>query len=168
MTRANQGKAWERLLEAWCDRYRVAGMLSWERGNPPVKVLSAIGPDGRFRACWGGDGPPDFGGSFAPNGRAFKFDAKDCDQNRWPLASLEHHQARDLDRADRVGALSFVALRLQGSCWVLPWASLSKPWSAWYATTGRAAAGTASLSVEDCDVLGWRMPEPGDWLGALP
>lgn len=166
MSRANQGKAWERLLETRHEEYHAARLAVVYRCHPPVKVLSRVTEDG-FRAAWSGDGPPDFSGVVA-GGRAVVFDAKDCDQARWPLAGLHRHQARDLDRAERAGAHAFVALRLQGVCWVLPWTALAKPWSAWYATVARAAAGTASLGPDDCRALGRAMPYPGDWLGALP
>lgn len=163
------GKAWEARLEAACRGYHVADRALVWRCHPPVRVCSRVGGDGQFRARWDGRGPCDFAGILrGPEaGRCVAFDAKDCEGPRWSFGGLEEHQAQHLEGVHRMGGLAFVALRLGGSRgegWVLPWAELGPRWWAWHLSRERARKGAASFSGE---AWGVRMPEPGDWLGAL-
>lgn len=169
---ANQGLAWELLLEEWHGRYRRAGRAVVLRGHPPVKLLSRKDDRGRFQACFQGDGPPDFFGcSWSHRGRAVVLDAKATDRDRWPLDQLQKHQASDLEAVHLAGGLAFVALVFHlgssaGQGFVLAWDKLGPRWKTWR-TSKRAAPGEASLTVLDCHDLGVPMRELGDWLGAM-
>jgi len=173
--RANQGRAWQLLLDLHHDRYRREGRAVIVATPPPVKVLSRLSEGGTFRACFLGLGPPDYAGvvaGFPPSvlgtARAVAFDAKDCSGPRWSYGDLPEHQAQDLDDWERLGGIAFVALRLQGVGWVLPWSELGGRWHAWSATEGVARPGTASLAAQDLEGWAHRMPRPGDWIEALP
>lgn len=161
----NTGLAWQAILDAAHRDYSERAVASVWRQSPPVRVRSPI-RDGMFRASWAGDGPPDYIGVLL-GGRGVVFDAKDTVAERWPFADLVRHQARDLQAAHNRGAAAFLAVRTAHAAWVLPWAAFGPQWWAWFGADGRAAAGTASLSSDDLDRLGRRMPRPGDWLPVL-
>lgn len=141
---SGRGKAWEAQLERLHDRYRRDQLAAIWRVHPGVRVHQDRGSS--FVGSWIASGPPDFTGVLWPQGRGVLFDAKDCEGDRWPLASLERHQARDLEAAHLAGGLAFVALQLDGRAYVLPWADLGPRFWAWYERTGRAAVGTASIA----------------------
>lgn len=178
---ANRGVGWERVLEGWHGQYRKAEppRAVVFRCQPPIDVLSTprmVKRRGRerleFTATWRSEGPPDYTGLVAASpGRVpsipVLFDAKDCEAGLWSFGLLERHQARDLEAVHLAGGLAFVALRLEGECWLLPWVELGPLWWAWHERTARAAKGTASLDAAGCGRIGMRMPTPGDWLGAL-
>jgi hypothetical protein len=159
------GKGWEAVLAHWCRTYHEADRATWQQNHPKVRMLSRIGRDGSFRARWDGRGACDFSGELRPDGRGWTCDAKDCEGVRWPFGELlrdgEDHQARRLEGCHRMGGLAFVALRLGGGGWVLPWAELGPRWWAWRLRGERPA------SWRPADGWGLRMPEPGDWLGAI-
>jgi recombination protein U len=173
---ANRGIGWQRLLENWHDHYRAARRAVIFPAPPSVRVLGQVSKTGRFQACFQGDGPPDYAGLVAPTGPGadagfglpVTFDAKDCVGERWSLGDLARHQARDLEAWHLAGGLSFVALRFAGlhQAYVLPWSWLGPRFWAW--TDGQAVRGEASVTVAAAAAHGWRMPELGDWLGALP
>ena len=166
--RANRGVAWQRCLEEWNKTYRAASpsLAVVRRTQPLVRVLSRPHRTTKqFRAVFDGDGPPDFEGFIG--GTGVSFDAKDCEGTRWSFGDLDRHQARDLEAVHLLGHRAFVALRIEGTGWVLPWSELGKRWWPWYESTTRAAPGEASVGVDDLRVWAWRMPQLGDWLGAL-
>lgn len=165
--RRNSGLAWQAVLDAFHDDYRRDSRAFVVRANPPVRVLGRPGAGGVFRATWAGDGPPDYLGMLAPDGRAVVFDAKNTLDERWAFANLERHQARDLEAGMNRGAFSFLAIRTGLSSWVVPWDRLRESWWAWFTDSGRAASGAASLGTDDLDRLGTRMRVPGDWLSIL-
>lgn len=173
MTHANLGVGWERTLEGWHDTYRRESAAVVFRTPPPVKVLGKVSKAGRFAGCFGSDGPPDYAGVVAPRpGRAafpVCFDAKSSSTDRWPFASLARHQARDLEAWSHNGGYAFIALELGGANadWVLPWSELGPRWWSWWEVPERARRGTASIGVEDLERWARRMPEHGDWLGAI-
>lgn len=174
MSHANRGRDWERTLDSWHERYSLEGRAAIRRTPAPVKVLSRI-DQGVFKGCFLGLGPPDyvglvagFGASRSATARAVAFDAKDCAGDRWPLKSLEAHQAEDLEEWHRLGGQAFIALRLLGRGWVLPWSELGPRWRAWAEREERAAPGSASLGVEDLEAWAVPMARLGDWLPVLP
>jgi penicillin-binding protein-related factor A (putative recombinase) len=170
---ANKGRDWELCLDSWHDRYRLEGRALIHRTPPPVRVLSRV-DKGVFRGSFLGLGPPDYAGVVAGFGpprstsRAVAFDAKDCAGARWSFGDLAEHQARDLEEWSQVGGYAFLALRLAGQGWVVPWSWLGPRWWAWAARRGRAAEGTASVVAAD---FAGQTPRPmgrlGDWLSAL-
>jgi penicillin-binding protein-related factor A (putative recombinase) len=137
------------------------------RVPPPVRPIGRVNDKGEFRAAWKSEGPPDYAGVVCPISMAVSFDAKDCETERWSFGLLERHQARDLEAWSGAGGYAFVALRLAGDGWVLPWSELGPLWWTWHDRVGRAAKGTAGIDLAGCRSIGLRMPEPGDWLGAL-
>lgn len=153
------GRAWEAVLEHWHQGYR-RDRLAWvAKAEPPVKMLSRKDGAGRFTACFERMGPPDFVGILGPDGRGVVFDAKDCTRARWPFSDLPAHQARDLEAAHDRGAVTFVALRLQGHAWVLPWPAVRDLYWRWTDHGGEPA----SLAVADLERLALPMGDAG-WL----
>lgn len=169
------------MLEARHEEYRRAEppQAVIFRCQPPIDVLSTprlAKRRGRerleFTATWRTSGPPDYTGAIcSPNAGVFGapvlFDAKDCERGPWSFGLLERHQARDLEAVRLARGIAFVALRMSGTEWVLPWARLGELWWPWHERQGRAAKGTASIDAVGCERIGWQMPRPGDWLGAL-
>ena len=151
-----RGRAWEAQLERLHDAYRRDRLAVVLRAHPPVRVHEDRGPT--FVGSWSASGPPDFVGLLA-SGRGLALDAKDCTAARWPLASLERHQARDLEAVHIAGGVAGVALRLAGDGYWLDWRDLGPRYWAWLERAGRAEKGTASLAVESW----WR---PFDVAGA--
>lgn len=165
--RANQGKAWESFLDDLHALYARQGLAWVIRTPPPVKVLSGI-QKGTFRACFEGEGPPDYAG--AVRGVPVVFDAKSTARDRWPLAEVKPHQAAHLDAAQHAGAFAFVALKCPAGGVVLPWRELAPLWYQWQKhkrTNTRAPAGTASLSLDDIAAIGLPFTRLG-WIDHVP
>jgi penicillin-binding protein-related factor A (putative recombinase) len=162
---ANLGVGWEEVLQAWHDRYRAEGRAVVFRTPPPVQLLSRIAPGGEFRARFKGKGPPDYAG--VALGVPVSFEAKDCSSGEWAFGGLELHQAEAFDDWWRSGGTAFVAIRFGRRAFVLPWDRLGPVWRAWHTRVGRAKAGEGKLLPTRCAELGFLMPHPGDWLGAL-
>ncbi|HYD02649.1 MAG TPA: Holliday junction resolvase RecU [Phycisphaerales bacterium] len=163
-----RGSAWEAQLEALHDRYRREQLAVILRGHQPVTVQSKNGS--HFYGHFAGDGPPDFMGclgvksTWSP-GRVVAFDAKDCQAKRFPLHQIERHQARDLEAVYLATGIAFIALRLQGEAFALPWAYLRESYWPWWESDERARKGSASLVRED-----WWLPfvvEAEGWLPVL-
>lgn len=153
---------WEAICDTSRHAYQVLGRATWHRFPVPFQALGKAEQGAAFRAMRVAKGAPDW--VLITRGVAILGDDKDCRGSRWPLAGLKQHQAEAFARWQAQGGLCCVLLRLGTERWVLPWARLSGPWSAWRA--GDAGRGEASLSAEDCAKLGarWR---GNDWLGPL-
>lgn len=168
----NTGKAWEAQLEQLHNRYARDRRANVRRGHQEVRYLKNLGERvtaGRksirvFEGTYAGEGPPDFSGLVA-GGRSVAFDAKDTTKDRFAFSMLPRHQARDLEAEHLLGGIAFIALRLQGEAFVLPWAELGPRFWNWFEASERAGKGTASLAREDWwrpfDVLG------GGWLDVV-
>lgn len=165
MSKANQGKAWEALLEAWHSRYLATGQAWIVPAPPQVKVLKML-PSGRFTGCFKSDGPPDYCGSVA--GQAVAFDAKSTCETRWRLSAVSEGQAAHLDAAHRCGAFAFVALQHPSGQWAIPWATLGPMWHAWRLAlrTGYKVRGRASLTPEQVADMGIQFGAHG-WISAM-
>lgn len=176
-----RGAAWEGQLSVKHAEYSRLGLARVLKCGPPMRFSRTA--QGALTASPSGVGPPDYGGVLRA-GRAVAFEAKRTKKARWPLCMLEEHQAEGLREVHALGGLAFVALLMDRAgapprAWVLPWETLGPRWDAWKEAArlalfrragGRSASappGTASLSHDDCDDLGFRMPSLGDWLGAL-
>lgn len=161
MRRPDHGIAWQRQLEVVHDGYRRDQRATIWKTEPGVKVLSQV-VDGKFRAAWSADGPPDFMG--VAQGVFVVFDAKSIEADKFPCANLKPHQARDLEAARTNGGQSFLALRASdGVGWVVPWLTFGPIWWAWHEAT-KARSVRASFRPDE---IGIRMPAPGDWLPLL-
>lgn len=143
----NSGKAWEAQLDVLHQRYRAHRLGVIHKTHPPTKLINR-------RLVYVAKGPPDFIGNAL--GRPVAFDAKDCQNSRWQFSGLKRHQALDLEANQVNGGVSFIALRLAGEPWVVPWTWLGPRW--W-------GDGKRSLVAADLDE-GWRMGWFG-WIGWL-
>jgi recombination protein U len=160
----NRGDSWQLLLDTLHTRYNGSGRASVIPTPAPMKILRAVkGKPGHFVCCFLPDAPPDY--TAQADGFAFCFDAKDHAGDRWPLKDLPEHQARRFDAHQRQGGVAFVLLRLSGTVYLLPWATLAERWHRWHRRVGRAAPGIASLSAEECAEVGVRL-KSADWLPA--
>lgn len=152
-----KGRSWELLLESEHDRYRRLGLATVWKAEPRRDMR------GRFI----GKAPPDYVGVLK-GGRAVVFDAKDCEQARWPLANLKRHQAMDLEATWKAGGLAFIALRMRHgerskwTQWAVPWTRLRIDYQQW------ASAGATHAASLDVNYLrNWAEAfEGGDWLRA--
>lgn len=163
MSLAHRGMAWQGQIDAAHYLYERAGRASCVQNPAPMKPLGKA-VRGVFRAVYIAAGPPDY--TVQAAGVSFLLEAKSIDNGAvFPLARVEEHQAARMDRHSAQGGHAFVLLRLQGSAWLLPWATLGPRWRAWHTTPGRAAPGTASLPMAALDEVGVRL-RSADWLDA--
>lgn len=166
----NRGDGFERVIADMHAIYERQGRASCIRTPPSMKVLRPAGKPGQFVACYEGEGPPDW--FVQAGGVSIVADVKDCAADRWPLDHLPKHQADRFDKHEAHGGVAGIILRMRGVVWWLPWRSdldgfgfLRSVWFTHHDTVGRAAPGTASLSVADCDRMG-RRACGADWLSA--
>ena len=160
-THANRGQGFERVLADLHAIYERQGRASVIRTPPAMRILRAAGGPGQFVCVFDGEGPPDL--FVMAGGVAIVADAKDCASDRWALEHLPKHQADRFDAHERQGGTAGVILRMAGAVWWLPWVAVGPLWWEHAGKVGRAARGTASLSVADCDRIGLRC-RGADWL----
>lgn len=167
---AGRGQGFERVLADQHAIYEAQGRASVIRTPPTVRVLrrlpSRIKRSGKpgapeFAVVFEGEGPPDYFVQAA--GVAIVADAKDCAADRWPFDHLPPNQAWRFDAHEEQGGTAGVILRMAGAVWWLPWVAVGPLWWEHAGKVGRAARGTASLSVADCDRIGVRC-KGCDWL----
>lgn len=167
--RANRGKSWEREVEASLHLYQRTGKVDvWFRCHPELQITRSH-PGGKIEGFVKGNGPPDFVIA-VKGGPVLLVDAKDCQQDRFGLDNIKRHQCdrfRDWDTDPmRVAGL---LLRFHGRRFLLPWRPLEAlvdRWTMSKAKNGRAAPGTASLSLQQVQDLGLPFDESG-WIGPL-
>ena len=165
--RAQQsGAAWERLLSQSCDLYRAERRAYIRQVGAPFRVTATLG-GGRFSGVYEGAGGCDFVGHV--NGRPFEADAKRT-TGRWSFSDLKPHQAKSLDDVVLAGGYAGILLLLDPMSYWLPWGGevgiRYRRWRELAALPKPAPAGSASLSVADCIVLGTRF-KGGDFLAAV-
>jgi penicillin-binding protein-related factor A (putative recombinase) len=165
---ANLGKPFEEALEAMHALYLSGGRAAVTRIPAPMQPVGKA-VRGVFPAIYVKRGAPDFHAQVA--GASLLFDAKSTiDPDRWPLADLPGHQAAAFDRHEAQQGRAFVLLLLGKVVFLLPWSALGPRWRRW--EEGKAARGEASLTVADCDRLGYRcswvdwLPTARSWLAA--
>lgn len=148
---ANLGKPFEEALEAMHATYNTGGKASVTRIPAPMQPIGK-GVKGVFPAIYVKRGAPDFHAQVA--GFSLLFDAKSTIQTeRWSLADLPAHQAAAFDRHEQQGGKSFVLLLLGSKVYLLPWSNVGPVWK--NRDRGLAKRGEASLTVADCDRLGF-------------
>jgi penicillin-binding protein-related factor A (putative recombinase) len=147
------GDAFEDRLKHQHDAYRLLRTIYVVPVPQPVRRIRTLGK-GQFVACYEGEGPPDYMGIL--DEVPVVFDAKSTASTTWGYGLLKEHQAVDLDDAEFANGFGFILLSMVGAVWVIPWKVLGPMWWAWRRNPGRAAAGTASLSVADADRIGRR------------
>lgn len=153
------GGSWEDDLAAACDGYRLRGEAYLRRVGAPFKCIGKQDRGKLLRGRYTGPGGCDLVGHLPgdPWGIPFEADAKHCAQTRWDFKLLEEHQAESLDRVAAAGGYAGLLLWIGSRSFWLPWSALGPRWWAWMQVRGsgrRAAPGTASVSIEDCEQLG--------------
>jgi len=151
VSKGNRGKAWEAQLANANARYRKAGTAAVWKTEPARNA----------KGVYLSKAPPDFMG-ILNDGRAVCFDAKDIKGTRFPFAKLADHQARDLEAIWKHNGVAFVALRLGGVRWFVPWGRLRFLWWPWREGSGRQASVDAEW-LERCAA----QFERGDWLSGV-
>lgn len=165
MSHANRGRLWQAKLAAQHRRYLDDGVACvWEQS--PKLTVTGTSPRGKVSGFLSGHGPPDFGGIVHPS-LAVCFDAKKTNEPRWSFHDLvvrgggraasrnANHQAEAFDAFQRAGGFAFIAARIQGESYVLPWAMIGPMWWRWRHHGGKPA------SVRPDPF--WRFEE-ADWL----
>jgi penicillin-binding protein-related factor A (putative recombinase) len=169
---ANRGEALEALLDLVHAGYHRRGVAFVLRLPAPMKILRSLPPKRtrsgkpsapQFVACYETTGAPDY--LAVVNGRAFLFDAKQHEGSRLPFNAIPPQQAEAFDRHEAQGGTAGLVIVLDGQGWWAPWSAVGPRWWEHAGKVGRAAPGTASLSVDDLDALGRRI-RTGDWLAA--
>jgi penicillin-binding protein-related factor A (putative recombinase) len=159
VSHSNRGKRLEQVLDLIHRRYARQGVYVQRNGVPFIPRRRRPGDSGPPMGTVGPEAPPDYL-ALSPGCVPILFDAKSTEDSSWSFSLLELHQARALDAWSEAGGVSglVVALdKLRIIGWV-PWPELSRRWHAWYASTTRAAPGTASLTEAHLQVC------EGDWL----
>ena len=149
---SDTGRQWEIALEAQHRDYERDGLaVVW-------KTEPRRGANGHYRD----KAPPDYIGALE-GGRAVVIEAKACGAARFSLGMIKGHQAREMEKAWKRGALVFVALRFGSTGRVLRWEWLREHYGAW-----RMGKGPASLTERQIAELPAMGGEYGaDWLGVL-
>lgn len=171
---SNQGKDFEADLDAVHDWYRRQGWAdvrkiphAWQfisereylklQSKPPPSHLAKT-EDGRFMQRVKSDVDFTGGGFFRDFGFGIVFDAKSVKGDRFPLSNLESHQLHKLRERSRCKMLAGIMLRFKDYNRVIfvPYQYLNQRYEYWLRSKsgGRAAAGTASVSLADAEQNG--------------
>jgi penicillin-binding protein-related factor A (putative recombinase) len=168
---SHRGGVFERELEAVHLRYRIAGTVDvvknpsgWDfaRGQDFYKARANYnaGQDNAARTAAGGYlqrvySDVDFSGG---NGTgAFCFDAKETKGSRLPLSNVKGHQVTRLKQSARCGTTAGLMVKFteHDRVFFVPIAAFEPKYEAWLRqSTAKAAPGTASLSIPECESLG--------------
>ena len=168
---ANRGRNWEDWLEIQHAQYAKAGAAFVIRTPPTMRILKRM-DGGKFLAVFTGHGPPDY---VAQSGEySFIMEAKQYEKDRWPFSMLPRHQADQMSAWCRQHQNAHGLLLLRSvkhnATWVVLWRDIYERWYAWAsdkAAKRRAKPGAASLTCDELDAIGIKVPG-ADWLpGAL-
>lgn len=170
---ANRGVALESALDTMHRIYERQGLASVIDIPTRLRVIGRGTRPGSLLVVPDHSGDPDY--HVQAGGVSYLFDAKSCDQPRWPLDKLTDDQAARFDRHSKHGGRCFVLLSLDAERWVLPWhrfagteSGLCDRWSrAWAIRAGHGAKprGWASVGPAECCAIGSRV-RAFDWLNA--
>lgn len=162
----NMGKSWESRLDSMHEMYMRQGRAYVQETGPKVLITGRRDKLKRLIAIVIGSAPPDR--LVVCRGVPFVFDAKEKEGHRFPLKSIEDHQAAHLEAAMRAGAKSGIMLHLKdtGLVAMLPWEALGPMFYQWrkLKMTRKSTRGVASLDTtqiremavylgKDCDYL---------------
>jgi len=166
---ANRGMGWQAEIDASLGLYQDQGRISsWFACHPEIKITRHLGK-GKIEGFIKERGPPDFVAAVRL-GPVLLMDAKDCQDDRFPFASIKGHQAdRFGEWHSDNGRCAAVLLRLQGRRFVVPWPRIEESYALWWGfkeSGRRAPNGTASLTLDEVRELGLPFDESG-WLGPL-
>ena len=161
-----KGASWEKFLEELHAIYQAEGKAILFKTQPEFRVLRVT--KSGFKGAFTGKGPPDYVGSCQE--LSFIAEAKTTEQARFSFSMIKEDQANRMnlweDQAvNHTGAI-FLWMRDKDIRYVIPWAAIRDRWQTWHDNEGRAASGTASLSLEQLDKLAVRFDETG-WLEPL-
>ena len=166
--RASQarGKSWESVVEDALTLLQRSGVCAWWR-TPETLKRTRPGPQPGSWICYpSGEGPPDY--VVCHRGRGIALEAKQTtDPVKLSLGLIKKHQADQLDAWRRAGGASGILLHIAGRRLVVPWGTLGPMWRSWHNTPGRAAPGTASVSLSTLQAISHPMDMAGEWLTRL-
>lgn len=157
------GEAWESHVRYALDALRAQGRIAcWWRQEPPVRVVRAPSGTTIVRT---GKGPPDY--VVAAHGCTWAVEAKQVAGGLLPWGRIEAHQAAALSAWDgqsarRSAVLARYVVDGRAVDVLVPWSAVVEGWRAWADSTGRAAPGEGSLSLDDALKVGRT-----DWGAAL-
>jgi len=171
---ANRGRALESALDTQHAVYEAQGRASVIDIPSRYKVLGRAGKSGgSLIVVPDVSGDPDY--HVQAGGVSYLFDAKSCEDGRWPLDKLTEDQAARFDRHVKHGGRAFVLLSLGVERWVLPWMRFAGAetglWDLWTTSrlvrggSGPKPRGWASVGPAECVAIGARV-RGFDWLSA--
>lgn len=161
-----RGGVWQSQLELRHNGpggYRDLGLGWVTEAHPAMKVV-------RGTPIYAAKGPPDFLGVIGQPGatsRAVVFDAKSTEDDAWPFALLEHHQAQDLHAAMDRGALSFLAIKTRRGPYLLMWEHLEDRWWTWWQTYRKGDRKPVPKLDPDTEGYMYPIAHETDWLETM-
>ena len=108
----DNGKEFESIILAACDRYRAEGIADIDKTPEPMSVVQNLGK-GKFVAYFAKKAQPDFQGTLAGSGRSICFEAKHTSSDRIEKSAVSSEQEKVLDIKYKMGAECFVLVSFQ-------------------------------------------------------
>lgn len=182
---ANRGKEFENELKATHEFYLLRGLAdivqnpnAWDFCNANLfNAIATKNPHGVAKTAAGSTirrikSNVDFSGG--GNCRTFIFDAKQTTGQSFPLAKVEEHQIVRLRRSAKCGNTAGLMIKfseLDRVFWIDA-DTLEERYTAWKKQPGKAARGTASLSIADLEANGVEIARDRinglwDWLRSI-
>lgn len=117
-----QGLAFEEIVNAACEYYKLTGEAFIEKTPEPMKPLQVIDRQrGIFKAVFQKAAQPDYKGTLK-GGRAICFEAKHTSTNWIRQDAVTEEQWKALDLHEAMGAWCFVLVSLEWKYYRVPWA----------------------------------------------
>jgi penicillin-binding protein-related factor A (putative recombinase) len=145
--------------------YEKQGRAYVVKTQQPVRMLGGLDKGGTFRACYEAEGPPDYLLT-VPGGHSIVLEVKRTQQHRWGFQLLQYHQAAQLERAYRLGAVAAVLVHFakESRSALVLWEHLRGWWFPW--NIGSPGARASLTYQEAADVAAWHGPG-ADYLSTL-
>ena len=116
-----QGLAFENMIDAACDYYRMHGEAHIEKTPEPMRVIGVIDrKKGIFKAVFQKAAQPDYKGTVM-GGRAIVFEAKHTETDRIMQDAVTDEQRDALNMHEAMGAECFVLVYLEYKYYRVPW-----------------------------------------------